>query len=147
VAPAPPEPPAAAKPDPVAELLAQADELVAARRREAALSLLVKARRTHPRDARLPYQAGLLYMEKLFWTDGLKQLRAAIELDPGYRTDAKLIQAAVRGFNTTAQYDWALASFLRKDIGDAAKPVLEEVARAHPNPIVRKRAAAELRRY
>jgi hypothetical protein len=86
-------------------------------------------------------------MEKMFRSDGLKQLRAAIELDPGYRTDPKLIEAVVRAFNTTAHHDWALASFLRKDIGDAAKPALEDVAKHHSNPIVRARAAAELRRY
>ncbi|HWU91250.1 MAG TPA: hypothetical protein VN253_28480, partial [Kofleriaceae bacterium] len=145
--PAPPAATAAAEPDPVAALVAQADELAAARRRDAAISLLVKARKTYPRDARLPYRAGLLYIEKLFRTDGLKQLRAALELEPSYRTDTKLIQAVVGAFNATAQYDWALAQFLRKDIGDAAKPVLEDVAAHHPNPIVRARAAAELRRY
>jgi len=107
----------------------------------------VKARRIYPRDARLPYQAGLLYMDKMFRSDGLKQLRAAIELDPAYRSDPKLIGAVVRAFNTTAGVDWTLSSFLRKDIGDAAKPALEEVAKTHPNPIVRQRAAAELRRF
>ncbi len=141
------EPPAPPPQDPVAELVARAAELSSARRREAAISLLVKARRTYPRDARLPYHAGLLYLEKMFRTDGLKQLRAAIELDPGYPTDPKLIDAVIRAFNTTAQYDWALASFLRKDIGAAAKPALEDVAKHHRNPIVRSRAAAELRRY
>jgi hypothetical protein len=83
----------------------------------------------------------------MFRTDGLKQLRAALELDPGYRTDPKLIGAAVRAFNTTAAYDWALAGFLRNDIGKAAKPSLEDVAKNHRNPIVRARATAELRRY
>jgi len=83
----------------------------------------------------------------MFRSDGLKQLRAAIELDPNYKTDAKLIGAVVRAFNTTAGYDWTLANFLRNDIGDAAKPALEEVAKNHPNQIVRARAAAELRRY
>ena len=146
-APAPPTAPAAAADNPVAALVAQAEELVATRRREAAISLLVKARPTYPRDARLPYHAGLLYLEKMFRTDALKQLRAALELDPSYRTDPKLIEAAVRAFNTTAAYDWMLAGFLRKDIGEAAKPVLEDVAKNHPNPIVRARATAELRRY
>ncbi|HSJ99958.1 MAG TPA: hypothetical protein VK932_01910, partial [Kofleriaceae bacterium] len=145
--PAPEPPPVPASGDPVAAIVAQAGELVAARRRDAAINLLVKARRTHPRDARLPYHAGLLYIDKMFRTDGLKQLRAAIALDPRYRTDPPLIEAVVRAFNTTAQYDWALASFLRKDVGGAAIPVLQDVAKNHKNPIVRSRAAAELRRY
>jgi serine/threonine-protein kinase len=139
--------PVPASNDPVAAIVAQAGELVAARRRDAAINLLVKARRTHPRDARLPYHAGLLYIEKMFRTDGLKQLRAAIQLDPRYRTDPPLIEAVVRAFNTTAHHDWALASFLRKDIGGAAIPVLQDVAKNQKNPIVRSRAAAELRRY
>jgi eukaryotic-like serine/threonine-protein kinase len=145
--PAPTPAPVSASDDPVAAIIAQAGELAAARRRDAAINLLVKARRTHPRDARLPYHAGLLYIDKMFRTDGLKQLRAAIALDPRYRTDPPLIEAVVRAFNTTAQYDWALANFLRKDIGGPAIPVLQDVAKNHKNPIVRSRAAAELRRY
>ena len=57
------------------------------------------------------------------------------------------MKAVVRGFNTTASYDAMLASFLRKDIGPAAKAALEQTASGHPNPIFRKRAQAELRRY
>ncbi|NVB80270.1 MAG: serine/threonine protein kinase [Kofleriaceae bacterium] len=135
------EPPPAA--DPVDELLAQAETLS----REAAIDLLVKARKTYPDDARLPYHAGLIYLDRMWWADGLKQLRAAIAIDPKYKSDPELIKAVIRGFNTTAKYDWTLASFLRKDIGKAAKPYLEDTANAHPNQLVRKRAAAELRRY
>jgi len=40
-----------------------------------------------------------------------------------------------------------LARFLREDIGDAAKAYMEDTAKNHPNPIVRSRATAELRRY
>jgi len=147
--PATPPPPTTPAPpdDAVGQLLARADELIRASQREAAINLLVKARPTYPADARLPYRAGLLYMEKMFRSDGLKQLRAAIERDPSYKTDQKLIEVVVRAFNTTAGYDWALANFLRNDIGAAAKPVLEDVAKNHKNPIVRNRAAAELRRY
>jgi hypothetical protein len=132
---------------PVDELLARANELDAAGRREAATELLVKAQKTYPDDARLPYRAGLLYMDRMWWADGLKQLRGAIALDASYKTDPDLIKAVVRGFNTTARYDWTLAGFLRKDIGAEAKRYLDDVAASHPNPLVRKRARAELRRY
>jgi serine/threonine-protein kinase len=135
------EPPPAS--DPVEELLAQSDGLA----RDAAIDLLVKARKTYPDDARLPYRAGLLYLDRMWWADGLKQLRAAIALDSKYRSDPELIKAVIRGFNTTAKYDWTLASFLRKDIGPAARSYLEDTANAHPNKLVRKRASAELRRY
>ena len=142
--PPPSEPP---RGEAVADLVARAGELASAGRREAAIDLLSKARRTYPADARLPYLAGLLYLDKMWWADGLKQLRAAIALEPTYKTDPTLIKAVLAGFNTTASYDWTLATFLRKDIGAAAKPYLEDTAQNHPNPLIRKRAAAELRRY
>ena len=109
--------------------------------------MLLDAKKTYPKDARLPYHASKLYLDKMWWDDGLKQARAAIALDPKYRTDDELIKLVLKGFNTTKSYDWTLAKFLREDIGDAAKPYMEDTARAHPNPIVRKRAAAELKKY
>jgi serine/threonine-protein kinase len=142
-------PPAAppATDDPVDAVIAQAREMSASGRREAAIDLLVKARKSHPKEARLAYEASKLYLDKMWWADGLKQARAAIDLDPAYRSDAELIKLVLKGFNTTASYDWTLARFLRDDIGAAAKPYVEETAKSHPNPIVRKRAATELTRY
>jgi len=141
----PPAPPSSA--DPVQDLVASALEMSAAGRREPAIDLLLRARKTYPKDARVPYQASKLYLEKMWWVDGLKQARAALALDPTYRSDADLIKLVLKGFNTTASYDWTLAKFLREDIGAPAKPFIEDTATAHPNPIVRKRAAAELKRY
>jgi eukaryotic-like serine/threonine-protein kinase len=115
---------------------------------EGAMGSVYRAERVKlGRTARLPYQASRLCLERMWWGDGLKHARTAIALDPTYKTDAELIKLVVRGFNTTASYDWTLARFLRDDIGPAAKPFLEETARTHPNAIVRKRAAAELKRY
>ena len=142
----PPEAPAPSA-DAVSDLLARATGLAASGRRQAAIDLLLDARKTYPRDARIPYEASKLYFEKLWWADGLKQARAAIALDPAYREDAELIKHVLKGFNTTAHYDGMLARFLREDIGAAAKPFIAETANGHPNPIVRKRAARELRRY
>jgi hypothetical protein len=145
--PAPTVPPEPVVPDDaVAPILAQADKHLARRWRDGAIDLLVKARRTYPEDARLPYRAGLLYMEKLWWPDGLKQLRAAIALDPALRNDPALIKAAIRAYTATAQIDWSLADFLRTDIGDAARPYLEDVAANDKNAFVRNRARAELDR-
>jgi serine/threonine-protein kinase len=154
-APAPvatPEPVAKPEPveageDPVAELLERAKAMAASGRREPAIELLTKARKTYPQDARLPYEASKLYLGKMWWADGMKQARSAIALDPSYRNDAELIKLVLTGFNTTASYDWALAKFLREDIGPAAKPFMEQTAQSHPNKIVRTRAAAELKRY
>jgi hypothetical protein len=142
-----PTPPAAVKPDAGAELVSRATELGSAGQRDRAIDLLVKARKTYPDDARLPYTLAKLYLEKMWWADGLKQARAALALDPKLRTDPELIKLAVRGFNTTKRYDGTLARFLRDDIGDAAKPYIQDTAEHHPNPIVRARANSELRRY
>ena len=147
VQPEAPKPVAAPTPpavdDPVIQLVARARSM----RREAGIDLLTKARKTYPEDARIPYEASKLYLEKMWWADGLKQARAAIALDAAYRSDAELIKLVLTGFNTTASYDSMLARFLREDIGPAAKPFMERTAQGHPNTIVRKRAAAELKRY
>ncbi len=139
--------PAEAKPDAVGELVQRATDLASAGQREAAIDSLLKARKTYPDDARLPYTLAKLYLDKMWWADGLKQARAALALDPKLKTDPELIKLVLRGFNTTASYDWTLAHFLHDDIGDAAKPYLEDTAANHPNPIVRARAKAELRHY
>jgi tetratricopeptide (TPR) repeat protein len=133
--------------DPVADLIARATELAAAGRLKPAVDLLVRARRSYPQDARLPYHAGRFYLDKMYFADGLPLERAAIALEPAYRSDDALIKLLVRGFNATASYDGTIARFLRDDIGAAAKPYLEETAKSHPNKIVRNRATAELRRY
>jgi len=80
----------------------------------------------------------------MFFADGIPLLRAAFALDPDLRADPALIKAVLRGYNATASVDRVIARFLRDDIGAAARPYLEETARSHPNPIVRKRATAEL---
>ncbi len=133
--------------DPVADLVVRAKELAASGRLKPAIDLLTKARRHHPQDARLPFQAGMLYVDKMYFGDGLPLVRAAFAIDPAYRSNPELIKALLRGFNAKASYDGAIARFLREDIGAAAKPYLEETATSHPNAIVRKRAAAELKRY
>ena len=133
--------------DPLASVLARADELLAAGQSEAALQLLVSSRQPFPDDARLPLRAGRLYFTKLWFTDGLKQLRDAVRLDASLRADPELIKTVLRGFITTPRYNDDLARFLRDDIGAAARPYLEETAAGHPNPSIRQRAARELERY
>ncbi len=133
--------------DPVAALLARAKDTASAGRRDAALDLLLGARKTYPKDARLAYEASKLYLDKMWWDDGLKQARAAIALAPAYRTDDELIKLVLKGFITTKNYDWRLAKFLREDVGTAAKPYLEDTAKNHPSVKIRSRAASELKRY
>ena len=143
----PPDAQVVSAPDPVDELVARARQMTAAGRRQQAIDLLIKARKTYPKEARLPLAAAKLYLEKVWWNDGLEQARAALALDPTLKNDAELIRLVLRGFNMTKHYDSTLARFLREDIGAPAKPFLEETAKKHANPIVRNRAADELRRY
>jgi len=137
----------ASQPDPIAEIVARSNDLLAQGDREAALDLLTRSRRQYPTSASLAYAAGRLYFSKFYWTEGLKSFREAIRDDPAYRDDPELIKIVLRGFITTPGYNDELAGFLREDIGSATQQLLEETARDHPNAAIRSRAAAALRRY
>jgi serine/threonine protein kinase len=134
---------------PVREIIARASELATQGERGAVLALeqLRRARGQYPDAAPLAYTAGRICFSRFYWTEGLKDFRDAIRLEPAYRADPELIKTVLRGFLTTPSYNDDLASFLRDDIGSAAQPFLEETARDHPSAMIRSRAAAELRRY
>ncbi len=99
----------------------------------------------HATAAAVAYQAGLGYFAKLWWTDGIKSFRRAIELDPSYRDDETLLRTAARAFATTPGYDDRLGSFLVW-LGPPARPYVDELARTHGNPEVRTRCASLARR-
>ena len=136
-----------AGPDPIDAALAHATELAQSGDSEAALQSLLRARKEHPESAALAVAAGKLYFNKLWWTDGIKSFRDAVRIDPSLKSDADLIKTVLRGFNTTPDVDDRIESFLREDIGEPARPYLEETAKSHPNKQIRARAAAELRRF
>ncbi|MBL0219388.1 MAG: protein kinase [Myxococcales bacterium] len=129
------------------KLLARAADLVANGDREAAIDLLGKSRALYVDNAEIPYMAGKLYFAKLWWTDGLKNFRDAVRLEPRYKTDPELIKTILKGFITTPSYNDELAAFLRNEIGAPAIQYLEETSRDHPNATIRARAKAELARY
>ncbi|MGE5180724.1 MAG: protein kinase domain-containing protein [Acidobacteriota bacterium] len=133
--------------DPVGAIVAEANDDLANGERERALAVVLRGQRDFPDSAQLDYIAGRIYFGKLYWTDGIKNFREAIRLDPSYRSDPELIKAALRGFITTPYVERDLEEFLHDDIGDAAIPYLEETAKDHPNPTIRARAEAELRRF
>jgi hypothetical protein len=66
--------------------------------------------------------------------------RAAIKLDPAVRTDPELVHAAIHAFTITPSVDAELARFVT-ELGAAAWPELDEIAKSHPNPAIRARAA------
>jgi serine/threonine-protein kinase len=133
--------------DQVPAVLARASDLEQGGDPEAALSVLMKARKQYPDSAQLAVAAGKLYFGKLWFSDGVKQFRDALRLDPSLRQDPDIIKSALRGFITTPDVDDRIEAFLREDIGAAARPYLEETAKTHPNKQIRARAQAELRRF
>jgi hypothetical protein len=142
-----PETPAAPRPvEPASELIVIANELVEVGRDRDALDLLTRARHEYPDAASIPFAIGRIYFSRMWWNDGLENFRIAIRLEPSYATDPALIEIVLEGFATTPSANHDLSRFIRDDLGDAAIPRLEEMERDHPNPIVRTRAGAELRR-
>jgi hypothetical protein len=136
----------AAVADPIAPVLARAADLYSNGDLEPALALVTKERRQHPDSAQLAFLEGKIYFAKLWWSDGIKALRDAMRLDAGYRSDPELIKLAIRAFLTTPDAEPQLAELLYRDIGDPARPFLEETAKSNPNAMLRARAAAELKR-
>src|SRR5262249_40053965 len=96
-------------------------------------------------SAPLAFMAGKVYFAKLWWSDGVQNFRDAIRLDGDYRNDPELIKIAVRGFNTTPDVDDRLASFILDDLGEVARPLLEETAQKNASGSIRARDSTLLR--
>ena len=127
-------------PGPADAIVAKAKQLAADGKVSAALDLLRHARQIYPESAQLPLLAGKLAMSQLYFSEGLMSFRAAIKLDPAVRTDPELVSAAIRAFTITPSVDAELARFVT-ELGAAAWPELDEIAKSHPNPTIRARAA------
>jgi serine/threonine-protein kinase len=136
---------ASAPTDPTAQLVANAQLLANAGKVDAAIDLLVDARKVYPDRAVLPATAGKLYFSKLWWADGIVSFRAAIRIDPKLREDPEILDAVVRGFTTTPGTDGRLGALL-VEIGAPAASRLEAVEQSHPNPGIRARAGAMRKR-
>jgi hypothetical protein len=131
--------------DPVADIVASANQLAAAGKVDPAIAMVVDARHKYPYSAVLPLTAGKLFFGKYWWNDGIANLREAIKLDPKLRSDPELLATVVRGFTTTPDYDYRLGGFL-VELGPAAIPFLEDAAHGHANPEIRARASAQSKR-
>jgi serine/threonine protein kinase len=109
-----------------------------------ARDLLERQRRQDPDNADLQYLLGRAYLAELWVKDGLDAFRDAIALDPGYRSHAGLIASAAAGLGSDSQH-FAVARFLLREIGAAARPALENIATRHHREEVRERANRALR--
>jgi tRNA A-37 threonylcarbamoyl transferase component Bud32 len=127
-------------PSPADAIVAKAKQLAADGKVSAALDQLRHARQIYPESAQLPLLAGKLAMSQMHFSEGITSFRAAIKLDPAVRTDPELVHAAVRAFTITPSVDAELARFVA-ELGAAARPELDEIAKSHPTPAIRARAA------
>lgn len=127
------------------DVLDEATQLLATGKTDAAIDLLLKARGLYPQHARIALTLGKLYFAKMWWKDGLANLRGAIAADPSLREDRELLELAVRAFSTTPSYDDRLGRFV-VELGPSVKPVIEQAIAATRNPATRARLQAVLRR-
>jgi eukaryotic-like serine/threonine-protein kinase len=127
-------------PRPADEIVAKAKQLAVDGKVSAALDQLRHASQIYPESAQLPLLAGKLAMGELHFSEGIMSFRAAIKLDPAVRTDPELVHAAILAFTITPSVDAELARFVT-ELGAAAWPELDEIAKSHPSPAVRARAA------
>jgi serine/threonine-protein kinase len=125
----------------------QVKELLAQGRKQLALRKLLELRREHGDSAEVHYLLGRLYFDRLWWNDGLAAYAQAIQLDARYAAYPPLIKSTLEGFIRSPEHHRGIADFLRNEIGDVARPYLEETARSHPKKRVRDRAGRELERY
>jgi hypothetical protein len=96
-------------------------------------------RRSEPRNAGHAVALAHLYFERRRFPEAISESRAAINLDGKRKSDAAIIRGAIEALGNDASDDSA-ASLLRA-CGPAAKPALQQAAKAHPNAKVRARAA------
>ncbi|MCY1018719.1 serine/threonine-protein kinase [Pyxidicoccus sp. MSG2] len=132
---------------PVPEQLPGIEEvhgLIEAQRRDAALAALKKLAVKYPASAYVRYLEGNVDFDNLRWVDGVAAYRAALRNDAAYRNDPTLIQNAIRCL-VSDRFHGLCEDFIRKDLGEAAVPYLEEAARSDAMANVRTRAAGLLR--
>ena len=138
-----PQPPSS---DEVASLIERANQAIASDDPEEAVDILSKARKSSPENAQLALALGRAYFAKLWWSEGVKNFRDAVRLDPELKSDPEMLKALLKGFLTTPSVDDRIADFML-ELGDPMKAYLQETAQTHPNKQLRARAKAELKNY
>lgn len=124
--------------------LEEVHRLIRAGRRDPSLAALKKLATKYPASAYVRYLEGNVNFDNLRWVDGVASYRAALRNDASYRHEPTVIQNAIRCL-VSDRFHGTCMDFIRKDLGDAAVPYLEEAARADSMASVRVRAAWLLR--
>ena len=143
----PPEPiasPAAPTADDT-DFAARVEALLKAGDRHRAMRLLADLRRQHPSDPALAALQARLYFEQHWWSEGLAAYRVALRSDPTRAGDPVLNGDVISSLQSWRFHPTA-AAFLRQ-LGDPARPMLEQAARRHESPSVRSRAAMLIQRW
>jgi hypothetical protein len=146
--PAPPPPPTTQveKPRPPPKTVAQALALAKSGHRDEAIAALRGMWKKTPRSANLPYVLGNLYNDKRWWSVAMEHYQAAIQRSAAYRRNATLIRNVIGMLGsprTRGKASW----FLRKVVGAPARAHLAAASKRHKSLVVRKQAAAVLRRF
>jgi hypothetical protein len=124
--------------------LGDAARLVSLGLDDQAITVVQDVRRDYPRSAYANFLLAAAYFDKLWWSEGLKYARAAIQIDPAYRRSPKLARLLVRSLMSDNFWPKA-AAFLQQEMAETAPLYLEEAAQSHRSPSVRARAAQILR--
>jgi eukaryotic-like serine/threonine-protein kinase len=138
-----PEPSTAGQPTEDVPGLAEARALARSGRFKAAVDRLKQLRKRHPDDPEIAYLLANVYLGELWGDEGFEAARAAVRLDPAYRRDPTLIKNAVNAL-VSDRHAGRATRFIREEIGEAARPHLEQARRSRSLNISR-RAAALLR--
>jgi hypothetical protein len=112
---------------------------------DGALAALYRLRRAKPTPARAAEIAtllGNLYFDRRWWSDGLKEYRFAISIDPRSRTNGALINNTVRALGDRNTYPRA-RRLLVSYVGRSALSALRRAARSG-SPLARRNAQAVL---
>ncbi len=122
-----------------------AKELVRRGESERALRLLADLQRDDPADPEIAALQAQLLFERRWWSEGAAAYRTALQGDPSQAENPVLLGHLIEGLQSSRFHP--RASAMLREIGEPAKPLLENAARDNPSSSVRARAAALLRRW
>lgn len=114
-------------------------------KKEAAIGGLQKLRREQPKKAVFVYMLANLYYEKNWLADAYEHYREAIRLENSYKKRGQLIRNLIELMSTEKLGRKAMY-LLQKTVGRPALPHLKRAAKKHKSPLVKKRAAALIKK-
>jgi len=120
--------------------LADAAQLVRLGLADQAITVLQDIRHSYPRSAYANFLLAVTYFDKMWWTMGLQQAQAAMQLDPAYRRSPKLAKVLIRSLMSDSFGEKAAAA-LGQDLAEVSPTYLEEASQFDKSARVRARAA------